>query len=102
MTLADFRDHFLLTNSAGRIFVRFYYKVSPPLARFIARHDTLRTAVRWSLLPLVGLSWLALKLGPTLTLALILLLLTLICAAMVAFFRKIQLREHRSQNTLSP
>jgi len=62
--LRAFRDRFLLGNRVGRSFVRFYYACSPPIANFIADHDTLRAIVRISLLPLVGASWLALKLGP--------------------------------------
>jgi subtilisin family serine protease len=89
-TLADFRDKFLLTNSTGRILVRSYYKVSPPLADFIARHDTLRAVTRWSLLPLVGVSWLALKLGPMPSLAFMLMLLTLMAAATVSFCRRVR------------
>ncbi|MDB9822916.1 hypothetical protein OAC89_04370 [Deltaproteobacteria bacterium] len=73
MVLREFRDAFLLTNSFGKAFVETYYEHSPPLADFIAKHDVLRTAVRWSLLPLVGLSWLALNFGPLNSLALILL-----------------------------
>ncbi|MBW1754383.1 MAG: hypothetical protein JRJ46_15165, partial [Deltaproteobacteria bacterium] len=62
--LRAFRDRFLLGNRVGRSFVRFYYACSPPIANFIADYDTLRAIVRISLLPLVGASWLALKLGP--------------------------------------
>ncbi|MBA7611128.1 hypothetical protein ES703_18347 [subsurface metagenome] len=35
VTLQDFRDNYLLTNSLGRAFVSIYYKVSPPVADFI-------------------------------------------------------------------
>jgi hypothetical protein len=58
------RDRFLLTNSLGNSFVNLYYKYSPPMADFIANHDNLKIVVRLSLLPLVGISWLALKMGP--------------------------------------
>ncbi|MEA2085640.1 MAG: CFI-box-CTERM domain-containing protein, partial [Chloroflexota bacterium] len=72
--LRDFRDQFLLTNSPGRIFVDTYYAASPPIADFIANYDSLRAIVRLGLLPLVGLSWLLLNLGPFLTFSGILLL----------------------------
>jgi hypothetical protein len=68
MILREMRDRFLLTNSIGKSLVSLYYKYSPPLADFIANHDNLKMVVRLSLLPLVGLSWLALKMGPMLTL----------------------------------
>jgi hypothetical protein len=72
--LREFRDRFLLTNSAGSAFVVLYYAYSPPMANFIAGKDTVRLVVRWSLLPLVGVSWVALNLGPIPALILLLLL----------------------------
>ncbi len=53
VTLRRFRDNVLVKYSLGRAFVRFYYAVSPPVASYIARHDTLRAAARLSLAPLV-------------------------------------------------
>ena len=61
--LRDFRDRFLLGNRIGKAFVNFYYKYSPPIADYIAKHDSMRTAVRLSLFPVVGLSWVTLNLG---------------------------------------
>lgn len=52
-TLRDFRDNVLGRFSLGKAFVSFYYQNSPPLANFIARHDTLRTAARIILTPVV-------------------------------------------------
>ena len=61
--LRDFRDRFLLVSMVGKGFVRLYYNYSSPIANFIAEHDSLRAMVRISLLPLVGVSWVAVKLG---------------------------------------
>ena len=72
--LREFRDRILLTNNVGKAFVELYYVYSPPVADFITKHTTLRTVARWTLLPLVGVSWFALNLGPIPALALILLL----------------------------
>jgi hypothetical protein len=71
--LRDFRDRFLITNIPGKSFVNLYYKYSPPFANFIAKHDHLRMMVRMTLFPLVGISWIALKLGILLTISIILL-----------------------------
>ena len=65
--LSRFRDHFMLTNKIGKGFVRFYYTCSPPMADFIKKHDNLRVMVRLGLIPLVGVSWLVLKIGPKFT-----------------------------------
>jgi hypothetical protein len=51
--LKGFRDKHLLTNEAGRAFVRFYYRHSPPVAAFIGKHGTLRAATRVTLTPVV-------------------------------------------------
>ena len=48
--LREFRDEFLLHNSLGARFVSFYYRNSPPMADFIARHDILRAIVREGLI----------------------------------------------------
>lgn len=52
--LRQFRNQFLLTNTLGRFFVKTYYWISPPIANFIARHESIRTAVRWTLQPFVN------------------------------------------------
>lgn len=51
--LRDFRDRWLVTNAPGRAFVALYYRISPPLADVIARHDSLGLLVRLLLTPLV-------------------------------------------------
>jgi len=44
--LRQFRDEVLVPNPAGRAFVIFYYRTSPPVAQFIAEHEVVRTIVR--------------------------------------------------------
>jgi YVTN family beta-propeller protein len=51
--LRGFRDRQLMTNPLGRAFVRFYYRVSPPLADHIRHHETLRAMTRGLLMPLI-------------------------------------------------
>jgi hypothetical protein len=53
--LRTFRDHDLLPNPAGRLFVASYYAFSPPLARAIAGDKRLRALARVALKPLVDL-----------------------------------------------
>ena len=51
--LQKFRDRFLLTNTAGTLFVEFYYRVSPSIADFIGHYDSLKRATRLALMPLI-------------------------------------------------
>jgi len=44
--LRDFRDQVLLENALGSQFVATYYRLSPPIAAFIAKNDFLRAIVR--------------------------------------------------------
>jgi hypothetical protein len=54
--LRDFRDQVLLDNTLGSRFVEAYYKLSPPVANFIAKSDFLRAIVRGVLVdPVVNL-----------------------------------------------
>jgi hypothetical protein len=52
--LRQFRDEHLLTNIAGRAFVKLYYFISPPIARYLERHEVAKRIVRGMLIaPLV-------------------------------------------------
>ncbi|MEI6214791.1 MAG: MXAN_6640 family putative metalloprotease [Desulfuromonadales bacterium] len=51
--LREFRDRHLVTNRPGRAFVSLYYRLSPPLAEIISRHEILRVAARLLLTPLL-------------------------------------------------
>lgn len=55
--LRDFRDKYLMANESGRKIVDLYYKYSPFIADFIAKHRALKIAVRISLLPLIVFSY---------------------------------------------
>jgi len=56
MVLRNFRDNYLLTNEAGRLFVSLYYKYSPAIADLVRQNDTARLLVRVMLAPLIFLA----------------------------------------------
>ncbi len=53
MVLRKMRDRYLLTNSIGRSLVRFYYRTSPPIAKYISKHESLKITTRLLLTPMV-------------------------------------------------
>jgi hypothetical protein len=65
--MRDFRDTYLLSSTIGHMFVKAYYRYSPPVADFIAKHKTLKAAARMGLLPLVAFSYAALHFGLAVT-----------------------------------
>lgn len=48
--LSHFRDEILLSSKLGKLFVAFYYRVSPPIALLITKADFLRAGTRTLLL----------------------------------------------------
>ena len=58
--LREVRDRYLLPYGPGRLAVRAYYAVSPPIADFISQSETLRAVVRLTLMPLLGWATMAL------------------------------------------
>lgn len=63
-TLRGFRDRYMAPNSAGSALVAAYYRISPPVARFIDDHPSLKPAVKAGLLPSIGLSSMAMSTTP--------------------------------------
>jgi len=62
--LRKFRDEYLLTNQLGQALVGLYYKVSPPIAKFITEHPSLKPIVRVGLLPTVAMSTVVINTTP--------------------------------------
>lgn len=86
--LRELRDQHLLKTSAGKGLVGLYEICSPPLARFISKHETLRAVARWGLMPFVGVGWLTLRLGPMPILVMLLLFLASMSATIILYRRK--------------
>lgn len=59
--LRQFRDRYLTTNAVGRRATELYYRVSPPLARFVAARPWARGATRVMLLPAYAVAWLGVR-----------------------------------------
>ncbi|MGR9117341.1 MAG: CFI-box-CTERM domain-containing protein [Gammaproteobacteria bacterium] len=53
VVLKRFRDQFLLKYSIGRGMVDFYYRHSPPIAGYIAKHESARILSRLLLWPVI-------------------------------------------------
>ncbi|MBC7741886.1 MAG: hypothetical protein H7061_06800 [Bdellovibrionaceae bacterium] len=77
-TFREFRNKYLLTNSVGKVFVKLYYKMSPPIANIISESEILRTITRSALYPVLAFIQLSLHYG--LALALLVLAVLLILA----------------------
>ena len=51
--LRDFRDEKLNNNFFGALSIKFYYKISPPIAKIIEKNEFLKKIVRASLKPVI-------------------------------------------------
>jgi hypothetical protein len=62
--LRDFRDKYLMPSQFGRKLVELYYRYSPIMANFLAKHEVLKVAVRINLLPVIAFSYSMVHFGP--------------------------------------
>ena len=93
--LCEFRDRYLLRNKIGRGFADFYYRHSPPLADCLRAHPSARIVVRYSLIPIIWVAYLALHAHPaTLYFVFVFLVMAVICC--VRHFH------HRSRGRFAP
>lgn len=81
-TFRAFRNKFLLTNLPGKLFVKAYYRFSPPLAKVIAQNETLRTVSRGLLYPFLFYASLSLSQGILLA-SLLFSFTLLVCAILI-------------------
>jgi hypothetical protein len=63
--LREFRDRYLLTNLLGKSVTDLYYRVSPPMARLISEHPSLKPIVRAGLWPAITLAKIAMGIAAT-------------------------------------
>jgi len=82
--LREFRDEYLLTNPVGKALVDFYCRVSPPVAKFITEHPSLKPIVRTGLVPVVAMSTVAVNTSPA-EKAAIIGLVVLVCVALAVW-----------------
>ncbi len=87
--LRDFRDRYLETNSAGRVFVIWYYKYGPLGAAALNEHPWLKPVARTALLPAVGGALFLTRTSPV-TQLLVLFLFGLIIAALVMYKKNVR------------
>jgi len=59
--LRQLRDRYLRSHIIGRAFVRMYYEYGPYFARYIEDHEVIRRLVRVGLYPIVGVSYVLIK-----------------------------------------
>ncbi|MCX7634824.1 MAG: hypothetical protein N2Z74_03670, partial [Syntrophales bacterium] len=81
--LREFRDGYLMTTRWGSAFVELYYRYSPPVADFIAKHEGLKAMVRVALLPAVGFSYVMVSTTFTEKLLILLMMVVLMTATVV-------------------
>ncbi len=56
-----------MPNRFGRKLVELYYRYSPGIASFIAKHKLLKIAVRINLLPVIAFGYMIVNFGPAAT-----------------------------------
>jgi uncharacterized repeat protein (TIGR02543 family) len=99
-TLRDFRDRYLITRKPGRMFLNLYYRYSPSIAAFIAKHRASRFVIRLSLLPLVAFSYSMLRLGPILSTIILVIILAIPISFILYRTKKKRLKSKRPSGCL--
>jgi len=85
--LREFRDKYLMTNPVGKGLEEFYYRVSPPIAKFIIEHPTLKPIVRAGLVPAVAMSTVVVNTTPAEKMGVV-SLLVLVSVALVVWAKR--------------
>jgi uncharacterized repeat protein (TIGR02543 family)/uncharacterized delta-60 repeat protein len=85
--LRDFRDTYLMPTKLGGELVDLYYKYSPSVAELIAKNKVLKVTVQINLLPFVAFSYSMVRLGPIIT-VIMLVLVFMVPIFLILFFKK--------------
>lgn len=89
--IREFRDDYLMTDLVGRSIVALYYNVlSPPVAKFINDHPSVKPLARAALTPVIAVSTVAVDTTPA-EKAVIAGLLVLVSVVFIPWFK----RRHR-------
>lgn len=56
VSLKQYRDNVLLHKAWGRAFVKFYYLISPPIARAISKKSIAKALIRFFLKPIIAIA----------------------------------------------
>lgn len=91
--LREFRDTFLAKHALGKFVIGTYYEYSPRLANIIEQHEALAAAVRFALVPVIGVAFLTLNLphlGIVILLGLAIVITILLAERMREFYRNSQ------------
>jgi hypothetical protein len=84
----DFRNHYLMTNSVGRAFVKFYYDKSPKYARMIAGSEIAKATARGFLWPLLAFTKIVNAWGMSAAILVLMLLLAAIAMPIYVWRKK--------------
>ena len=85
--LREFRDRYLMPSRFGRLLVDSYYKYSPFVANFIAKHKALKVVVRISLMPIIAFSYSMVHFGLVIT-AVMLIFIFVLPIFFIWFYRR--------------
>lgn len=87
--LSLFRDQYLIPTHMGKKIVDFYYRHSPPIADYLRKHPVAKTAMRYALIPVTGVAYVAMKVHPAIFLiALIFMLVGIVLAGCLICYRR--------------
>ena len=78
--LQTYKNRYLTEHSMGRRLMEYYYRYSPKIAEYINKHQNMNLIIRYSLLPVVFLTYLYMTHGVIFLCSLAIIILACICA----------------------